>query len=118
MKRYFKELMFLFIQFFMFYIFPLFAGPTDALGMVILIIIATFLLSVLIGILSKNKVKYLYPVIISILFIPSVFIYYNSSALIHSLWYLIMSIIGLLVGCVINFIVIRYNKCVFLKKQK
>ena len=44
----------------MFYIFPLFAGPTDAMGMVLLIIIATFVLSIIIGSISKEKIKYLY----------------------------------------------------------
>ena len=77
MKKYLKEIIILLIQLFMFYIFPLFAGPTDAMGMVLLIILATFVLSVVIGIISKNKLRYFYPVITSIIFIPSIFIYYN-----------------------------------------
>lgn len=101
MKKYLKEIIILFIQLFMFYIFPLFAGPTDAIGMVILILIATFLLSILIIAISNNKIKYFYPLIISLLFIPSVFIYYNESALIHSVWYLIDSTIGLFIGLAI-----------------
>ena len=90
MKRYLKESVILLVQLFMFYIFPLFAGPTDAMGMVLLIILSTFLLSVVIGCISKEKIKYLYPLIVAVIFIPSVFIYYNSSALVHSLWYLIV----------------------------
>ena len=69
MKRYFKELIILLIQLFMFYIFPLFAGPTDAMGMVFLIIMATLLLSLMIGMLFAHKVKYLYPIVIAVLFI-------------------------------------------------
>lgn len=72
------------------------------MGMVFLIIITTFILSVIIGFLSKEKIKNLYPVIIAILFIPSVFIYYNESALIHSIWYLIIATIGLIIGILIN----------------
>jgi len=102
MKNYIKEIILLLIQLFMFYIFPLFAGPTDAMGMVFLIIISTFILSILMGIISKEKIKYLYPVIVSILFIPSIFIYYNSSALVHSLWYLVVSATGLLVGTILS----------------
>ena len=101
MKRYLKEIIILVLQLFMFYIFPLFAGPTDAMGMVLLIILSTLLLSIIIGSISKEKIKYLYPIIIAILFIPSVFIYYNESALIHSIWYLVVSSIGLLVGTII-----------------
>ena len=85
----------------MFYIFPLFAGPTDAMGMVFLIILATLLLSIIIGSISKEKIKYLYPIVVAILFIPSIVIYYNESALIHSLWYLVISTVGLVVGMII-----------------
>ena len=102
MKKYKKELIIILSQLFMFYIFPLFAGPTDAMGMVFLIWLSTIVLAILITNISDKKIKYLYPIIISILFIPSVFIFYNESALIHSLWYLISSSIGILIGIVIN----------------
>ena len=102
MKRYLKEIIILVLQLFMFYIFPLFAGPTDAMGMVLLIILSTLLLSIIIGSISKEKIKYLYPIIVAILFIPSVFIFYNESALIHSIWYLGFSIIGILIGNIIK----------------
>lgn len=95
----------------MFYIFPLFAGPTDAMGMVLLILLATFFISVFLGIISKKKIKYLYPLIIAILFIPSIFIYYNDSALIYSMWYFVISTIGLLFGLLLH-------KIICLKKTK
>ena len=104
MKRFIKEIIILFIQLFMFYIFPLFAGPTDAMGMVFLIWASTIILAMILAIISSEKIKYLYPVAISILFIPSVFIYYNESALIHSLWYFISSGIGMIVGSIGNLI--------------
>ena len=102
MKRFFKEIIILFIQLFMFYIFPLFAGPTDAMGMVFLIWLSTIILGIMLTIISNKKIKYLYPLIIAILFIPSVFIYYNESALVHSLWYLVVSLFGLFFGVMIN----------------
>lgn len=104
MIKYIKEIIILLIQLFMFYIFPLFRGPTDAMGMVFLIIITTFILSLTITIISKLKIKYIYGIITSIIFIPSVFIYYNESALIHSLWYLIVSYVGIFIGFIINLI--------------
>lgn len=103
--KYIKEIIILLIQLFMFYIFPLFAGPTDAIGMVFLILLATFILSIIIGFVSKYKIKYIYPIVIAILFIPSVFIYYNESALVHSLWYLVDSAIGIVLGTIINKII-------------
>lgn len=107
MKKYIKEIIILLIQLFMYYIFPMFAGPTDAMGMVVLIIIATFILAIIIGAISKGKIKYFYPVIISILFLPSVYIYYNSSALIHAIWYLVVSSIGEVIGIIIGKVI--YN---------
>jgi len=105
MKKYKKEIIILLLQLYMFYIFPIFTEPTDAMSMVLLIWLSTIILGLTITIISKNKIKYLYPVIISILFIPSVFIYYNGSALIHSIWYLISSSIALLIGTIINIII-------------
>ena len=70
--------------------------------MIVLLILATLLLSILIGSISNLKVKYLYPIIIAITFVPSVFIYYNETALIHSLWYLAVSSFGLIIGMVIH----------------
>ena len=113
MKNHLKEIIILLIQLFMFYIFPLFAGPTDAIGMVFIILITTLFLSALLTIISKEKLKYIYPLVVAIIFIPSVFIYYNESALIHSLWYLVTSIIGLLLGNIINYfvkIIDKYEK--------
>lgn len=54
------------------------------------------------GIISTNKIKYFYPLITAILFIPSVFIYYNESALIHSVWYFVVSVVGTAIGTVIT----------------
>lgn len=102
MKKYLKEIIILILQLVMFYVFPLTAGPTDTMGMVFLIIAATFILSIILGSISKEKIKYLYPIIVAILFIPSIFIYYNDSALIHSVWYLVISTIGFVIGTIIH----------------
>ena len=110
MKKYLKEIIILLLQVFMFYISPLFAGPTDTMGMVFLIWLSTIILGLLITIISDNEIKYAYPFIIAVLFIPSVFIYYNESALVHSIWYLVSSSIGMLLGIVINLIKNKLKK--------
>ena len=107
MRLYIKEIIVMLFQLFMFYVFPLFAGPTDAMGMVVLIILTTFLLSIIIGLISNKKIKYLYPVIIAIVFIPSVFVYYNETAMIHSMWYLVVSGIGMLIGAIIRKLIFK-----------
>jgi len=110
MKEYIKEIIILILQLFMFYVFPLFAGPTDTMGMVFLILLSTIISGMIIAYISTKKIKYLYSVIVAIIFIPSVFIYYNESALIHSLWYLVSSSIGLLLGIIMKKIVKEIKK--------
>ena len=102
MKKYLPELIILLIQVIMFYLFPLTCGPTDAMGMVLILLIVSILLPIILMRISKNKIRFLYPLIVSIIFIPSVFIYYNESALIHSIWYLVDSSIGLLLGYIVS----------------
>ena len=98
MKKYTRELVLLLLQLLLFYVYPCFAESAGPMGMVLIILIATFLLSFLAGILCRSKLKYLYPAAAALLFIPSVFIHYNESALVHSLWYLVVSAVGLLIG--------------------
>ena len=107
MRKYIKEIIILVFQLFMFYIFPLFAGPTDVIGMVVMIIMSSALLSLILGIISNQGIKLVYPLVISILFIPSVFIYYNETALVHALWYLVVSGIGLGIGSLIRLLFCR-----------
>ena len=110
MKKYLKEIIIFLLQMFMFYIFPLFAGPTDAIGMVLLIFLSTIILGFLITMVSNSEIKYAYPLLISLLFIPSVFIYYNGSALIHSTWYFVGSSIGVFFGIIIILIKKKIKK--------
>lgn len=102
MKHYRKELLLLLIQFLIFYLFPLTAGPTDMMGMVVVLLFSTLILSVLMGILSGHKIKYAFPPAVALIFLPSVFIHYNTTALTHCIWYLIVSLIGLCIGCIIR----------------
>lgn len=98
MKRYIKELAILTVQLFLFYLLPLFAGPTDAMGMVFLIILGTFTLSLVLGAVSRSPFKWGYPALCAVLFLPSIPLYYNFSALIHAVWYLVIAAGGLLLG--------------------
>ena len=97
-RKYTKEIIIFVIQLLVFYLIPPFALPVGAMGMVLLIMLLTFLLSSLLGAFSKNKLKFLYPVFVAVVFIPSVFIYYNESAFVHALWYFVVSFVGLILG--------------------
>ena len=98
MKRYIKELAILTVQLFLFYLLPLFAGPTDAMGMVVLIILGTLTLSLVLGAVSRSPFKWGHPALCAVLFLPSIPLYYNFSALIHAVWYLVIAAGGLLLG--------------------
>lgn len=110
MKKYLKEVLVLFIQLLLFYIFPMTAGPTDVMGMVLIIIVMTFVLSFIMGLFSSKKIKYFYPLVCSIIFLPSVFIYYNETAFVHSIWYLVISSIGLIIGGIISTLIRKISK--------
>ena len=110
MKTNIKELIILIIQILIFYLLPLTAGPADTMGLIVLLLILTFTLAIVLGIISNKKIKYIYPIIVSIVFIPSIFIYYNISASIYILWYLIDSLIGLLLGSIIHVLIKKLKK--------
>lgn len=98
MRRYSKEIAALLIQLLIFYLLPLFAGPTDTMGMVLIMLLSAFALGLLLGGLSGNLIKHLFPAAIAVVFIPSVWIYYNESALIHAVWYFVSAEAGMLLS--------------------
>lgn len=101
-KKYLREIIISLLQMFVFLLLPKILGNIGALGMVFLLFIITFILSIIFGIISKNKIKYVYPIFTALTFIPTIWIYYNESALIHSLWYLVISSVGLVIGIIAN----------------
>ena len=105
MKRYAKEIAALVLQAALFYLFPLCAGPTDVIGMVVLMLLATFALGLLLGALSDNAIKWACPAAAAVLFVPSVPIYYNATALVHATWYMVMGFAGMALGVLIRMVV-------------
>ncbi len=102
MKKYKIEVLALVLQGVLFYIFPLFMKRLGPIGVVFLLLAGTFIISVCLGILSKKKIKFLFSPLAAVLFVPSVCIYYNASALVHSAWYFAVSGIGMVVGAGLN----------------
>jgi hypothetical protein len=102
MKKVLKKIAVWLPQLTVFYILPLFAGPTDIMGLVLVMLFSTFVLSLVCGVFVKKKRKVFYPVITAILFLPSVFLYYNESALVHALWYLTIACIGIVIGTMLR----------------
>ena len=103
-KQYLTEIITIILQICLFYILPLFAGPTDVMGMVVILLAGTALLSIAVGWISVNKIRFLYCVVAAIVFIPTIPIYYNWSASIHILWYFGLSAVGTVLGAAIRWL--------------
>lgn len=102
MRKYWQQLAIAAAQIFMFYLFPLLAKPLGAMGTVLVMLLAAFVLAMLAGRKMPGKVKILYPVFVAVLFVPSVFLYYNESALVQAAWYLVTASAGVLAGTLLR----------------
>lgn len=105
MKKRMKEFIIFTVLFLCFYLLP-FVVVYISKGAIVLTIFInifiTFILSIILGIISNFKLYYLYPIIIIIMYIPSIFIFYNDSAIIYSLFHFIVSFIGIGIGKVLK----------------
>ena len=81
-----------------FYIVPMLIKDTGS-GMFILLIVIpliTLITSLIYGL--RNTVDFIYPLIVAILFIPTLFIYYNISAWVYIIAHSLITFIGELLG--------------------
>ena len=97
-----KELIVLLIQVGMFYLYPLLVN--DPMAMVMILLCINCLLSLLLGWISKSKLKWFYPLMVALAFIPSIYIYYNESAMVHALWYFVTSFSAIVVASLLKIV--------------
>ena len=99
MRKNLEEILVLIAQLLVFYLLPVFAMEHhNSNGMIIIVILATFMLSLGIGGMSKNRIRYYYPIVITFLFIPAVYIYSTEFSMINTIYILISSFLGVLIG--------------------
>ena len=110
MKKHVKELVFLGLHLLLFYVYPAYAIPIDPMGAVLIMVFLVFVMGLVLGILSRSSLKWVCPAVYAVLFLPTVPIYYNSSALVHALWYLVMALSGLVIGSGIAALVRKLRK--------
>lgn len=79
-------------------LFSFFKGKGGAIFMVQLMLICTGVLSAFLCTGSENRIKFIFPIFAAVMFLPTVPVYYNSTAMIHSLWYFAASWIGMGMG--------------------
>lgn len=93
-----KMIPYLIIDILSFYLLPLLIIDTGS-GMFILLIvipIICFIISLIYG--MKNSFNLIYPLIVMLLFVPTIFIFYNSSATIYIWAYGAISLTGNFIG--------------------
>ncbi|MBR5128636.1 MAG: hypothetical protein IKU67_01170 [Firmicutes bacterium] len=93
-----KGLFFILLQTIIFYAMPVFAGPTDIMGLVILQFGLTFALSVIVGAFTKSEMKFIFPIIASVGFIPAIMLYMNYTAYIYLVFYAVITVGGVAIG--------------------
>lgn len=98
MKRNYEEIVIIIVQILMFYLFPLFVHRNHNNGIIVIILLATFMLAVGLGGISKKRIKYYYPIFITILFMPSLQIYDIELTVLDGLWCLLASTLGIITG--------------------
>lgn len=92
MKNYYKEIIILILQLMTFYLLPIIALNISKDAIVLAILFSPL---ITLGIISKIKIKYIYPIIVAVIYIPSVFIIYDDSALIYTIFHFIASVLGI-----------------------
>lgn len=97
MKKYSKQLGILLAQGAVFYLFPPLSRPVGPMVAVLGMLLATLTLAYGMG-GTAGKGKWLYPALTAALFLPSVFLYYNASALIQAAWYFMAALLGVTLG--------------------
>ncbi len=98
MKNFKEMLPYLIINIIAFYLMPIIIKDTGtAMGvMLILLPLICFITSLIYGI--KHSFNIIYPIIVALLFAPTIFIYYNSTASVYIVGYGIISLVGNFIG--------------------
>ena len=105
-----KGLIFIALQAVIFYVLPLFAGPTDIMGLVILQFGLTLVLSLIVGAFTQSQMKFVFPVIATVGFIPAIMLYMNYTAYIYLVIYAVITVGGVALGTGIRKLFVKEEK--------
>ena len=81
-----------------FYLLPPLLLRRDPIGMVLSMVILTLLLAMAMGFFSRHGIKYVYPAFAALAFLLSVVLFYQPATSVHVVWYLVVSVMGLVLG--------------------
>ena len=117
MKKYFKELIIAIIETAFLYLFPLIPmGNRDA--HIILLMVITLIVGIVGIAISDKKIKFLFPVFTTIMVVPTMFIYYEPRVYGNIFWMFIFSLLAVIIGQIIRFMVLAIKKLVSLLMKK
>lgn len=92
-----------------FYVLPLlFRGNANE---TILMLVVMPLITIILGTFytSMNQPHWVYPVLVGVLFIPTMFLYYNLSAIIFAMIHFLAFVVGCLMGIIVKNLVLSKN---------
>ena len=105
MKKYLKELIIAFIELALIFLFPLIPmGNKDA--HIILLLVITLIVGIVGVAISDKKLKFLFPVLTTILVIPTMFMYYEPRVYGNIFWMFVFSLLAVIIGEVLRLIVL------------
>ena len=81
-----------------FYLFPIIIKDTGSAMIIMLAGIPLICLATAIVFGVKNSFQWLYPVIVALLFAPTIFIFYNSTAWVYIIAYGVVALVGNFIG--------------------
>ena len=98
MRINYKLIPYLLVNIAAFYFLPTVISDTGSAMAVMLIGIPAICFATAIVFGARHSFQWLYPVIVAVLFVPTVFIFYNSTAWVYSIAYGVIAAIGSFIG--------------------
>ncbi len=111
MKKYLKELIIAVIEIAFLYLFPLIPmGNRDA--HIILLMVITLIVGIVGVAISDKKIKFLFPVLATVMVVPTMFMYYEPRVYGNIFWMLVFSVLAVIIGEILRLIVLGVIKLV------
>ena len=115
MKKYLKELIIAVIETAFLFLFPLIPmGNKDA--HIILLLVITLIVGIVGVAISDKKIKFLFPILSTIMVVPTMFMYYEPRVYGNIFWMFVFSLLATIIGEILRLIVLGVIK--FVKKIK
>lgn len=105
MKKYLKEFVIAIIETALLFLFPLIPmGNKDA--HIILLLVITLIVGIVGVAISDKKIKFLFPVLATVMVVPTMFMYYEPRVYGNIFWMFVFSLLAVIIGEVLRLIVL------------